>query len=252
MNLLGTMVNMRSCRRGCQAIRPGRRHNVGMRVLVVEDDLKLARSLQRGLGIDGYSVEVAQTGDEGLELATSTEYDAIVLDLMLPGLDGFALCETLRERELWTPVLMLTARTEVADRIRGLDGGADDYLVKPFDFDELRARLRVLIRRGPTRRPQRLQVGSLRLDPSTRIATRRGHQIELTAREFDVLAALARSPGVPVSRTALLAQVWQGDPHVSPNIVDVYIGYLRKKLERPRGPRLIRTVRGKGFVLEAS
>jgi len=227
-------------------------HNDAMRVLVVEDDLKLARSLQRGLALDGYAVEVAGTGDKGLSMATATEFHAIVLDVMLPGLDGFALCEALRARGQWTPVLMLTARTEVTDRIRGLDGGADDYLIKPFDFDELRARLRVLVRRGPSPRAQVLQVGGLRMDPSTRVATRRGHQIELTAREFDVLEALARRPGTPVSRAALLAEVWQDDPDVSPNVVDVYIGYLRKKLERPRGPRLIRTVRGKGFILEPS
>ena len=227
-------------------------HNDGMRVLVVEDDLKLARSLQRGLALDGYQVEVAGTGDKGLSMATETEFHAIVLDVMLPGLDGFAVCAELRAREVWTPVIMLTARIEVTDRIRGLDGGADDYLVKPFDFDELRARLRVLVRRGPSPHAQRLEVGGLRLDHSTRVATRRGHQIELTAREFDVLEALARRPGIPVSRTALLAEVWRDDPDVSPNVVDVYIGYLRKKLERPRSPRLIRTVRGKGFVLEAS
>lgn len=219
---------------------------------MVEDDVKLARSLTRGLEQDGYTVAVARAGDEGLALAMSDKYDVIVLDVMLPNLNGFAVCEALREQDCWTPVLMLTARTGVPDRIRGLDGGADDYLVKPFDFEELRARLRVLGRRGPSRRPRVLQVGQLRLDPSTRVATRQGHQIELTAREFDVLAALARSPGVPVSRTTLLAQVWWEDPHVSSNIVDVYIGYLRRKLERPRGPRLIRTIRGKGFLLEAS
>jgi DNA-binding response OmpR family regulator len=222
------------------------------KVLIVEDDAVIADAIAGHLSAAGFDPMRIDRGNLALARLRFERPDVCVLDLMLPGLDGFALCETLRERELWTPVLMLTARTEVTDRIRGLDGGADDYLVKPFDFDELRARLRVLIRRGPTRRPQRLEVGSLRLDPSTRIATRKGHQIELTAREFDVLAALARSPGVPVSRTTLLSQVWQGDPHVSPNIVDVYIGYLRKKLERPRGPRLIRTVRGKGFVLEAS
>jgi two-component system OmpR family response regulator len=223
-----------------------------MNLLVVEDDIKLARSLRRGLELDGYTVVTAPTGGEGLALATATGFDAIVLDVMLPGLDGFALCEALRAQEVWTPVLMLTARIEVTDRIRGLDGGADDYMVKPFDFDELRARLRVLIRRGPAGHAQPLQAGTLRLDPSTRIATRKGHQIELTAREFDVLAALVRHPGTPVSRAALLAQVWKEDPDVSPNVVDVYIGYLRKKLERPRGPRLIRTVRGKGFVVEPS
>jgi two-component system, OmpR family, response regulator len=223
-----------------------------VRVLVVEDDVKLARSLQRGLGLAGYTVAVAHDGLDGLALASSSEFDAVVLDVMLPGMDGFALCEELRARELWMPVLMLTARTEVADRVRGLDGGADDYVPKPFDFDELRARLRVLIRRGPSRRPSSLEVGSLRLDPATRIASRAGHHIELTAREFDVLAALMRSPGTPVSRATLLAQVWGGDPHVSTNIVDVYIGQLRKKLERSRGTRMIRTVRGKGFLLETS
>jgi DNA-binding response OmpR family regulator len=145
---------------------------------------------------------------------------------------------------------MLTARTAVSDRIRGLDGGADDYVVKPFDFDELRARLRVLVRRGPTRHAQLLQVGTMSLDPAARLATRKGHQIELTEREFDVLEALAQNAGRPVSRETLLAEVWKEDPDVSPNVVDVYIGYLRKKLERPKGPRLIRTVRGKGFVLE--
>jgi two-component system OmpR family response regulator len=221
-----------------------------MRVLVVEDDIKLARSLRRGLALDGYTVTTAATGDEGLALASTTAYDAILLDVMLPGVDGFALCQTLRASEVWTPVLMLTARTAVSDRIRGLDGGADDYVVKPFDFDELRARLRVLVRRGPTRHAQLLQVGTMSLDPAARLATRKGHQIELTEREFDVLEALAQNAGRPVSRETLLAEVWNEDPDVSPNVVDVYIGYLRKKLERPKGPRLIRTVRGKGFVLE--
>jgi two-component system, OmpR family, response regulator len=232
--------------------REQRRHNGAMRVLVVEDDVKLARALERGLGLDGYTVETARTGDDGLALAVTTDFDAIVLDVMLPGLDGFAVCEALRARQVWTPVLMLTARTGVADRIRGLDGGADDYLVKPFDFGELCARIRGLVRRGPSYHAQFLQVGKLRMDPLTRIATRGGHQIELTSREFDVLEVLARSAGAPVARTALLAAVWEDDPDVSPNVVDVYIGYLRKKLERPRGPRLIRTVRGKGFMLEPS
>jgi len=223
-----------------------------MHVLIVEDDRKLARSLRRGLELDGYTVAVAHDGLEGLTLASSSEYDAVVLDVMLPSLDGFAFCEALRARELWMPVLMLTARTGVADRIRGLDGGADDYVVKPFELDELRARLRVLMRRGATPHPRGLQVGTLHADPSTQTATRSGHQIELTAREFDVLAALMRSPGMPVSRAALLAQIWPEDPDVSPNIVDVYIGYLRRKLERPHGQRLIRTIRGKGFLLDPS
>jgi two-component system OmpR family response regulator len=212
----------------------------------------MAALLRRGLTEGGHAADVAGRGEDALWMASAVAYDAIVLDVMLPGLDGFAVCEALRARQVWTPVLMLTARTGVADRIRGLDGGADDYLVKPFDFGELCARLRVLVRRGPSRHAQSLQVGKLRMDPLTRIATRGGHQIELTSREFDVLEVLARSAGAPVARTALLAAVWEDDPDVSPNVVDVYIGYLRKKLERPRGPRLIRTVRGKGFMLEPS
>ena len=221
-----------------------------MRVLVVEDDVKLARALRRGLGDEGYDVEVARTGDDGLAQATMTEYDAVVLDLMLPGLDGLSVCEELRRRERWVPVLMLTARADVDDRIRGLDGGADDYLVKPFDFGELLARLRVLVRRGPSARQRSLQIGDLRLDAATRVVSRAGRQVELTAREFDVLEVLAHNAGHLVAREHLLREVWSDSWVGSPNITDVYIGYLRKKLERPRGRRLIRTVRGKGFLLE--
>jgi two-component system, OmpR family, response regulator len=237
---------MRSAKRGVNL------REVAMRVLVVEDDVKLVRALKRGLGREGYHVDVAYTGDDGLSQATGEDYDAVVLDLMLPGLDGFAVCEELRRRERWAPVLMLTARAEVGDRIRGLDGGADDYLVKPFDFGELLARLRVLVRRGPSAHPRVLQVGDLHVDSSTRVVTRAGHQVELTAREFDVLEVLARSPGRLVSRAQLLEAVWTEDYRGSPNIADVYIGYLRRKLESPRGRRLIRTVRGKGFLLESS
>jgi two-component system OmpR family response regulator len=225
---------------------------VNVRVLLVEDDVKLVRALRRGLGLEGYAVDVARTGDEGLALATEEEYAAVVLDLMLPGLDGFTVCEELRLREKWVPVLMLTARVDFSDRIRGLDGGADDYMVKPFDFGELLARLRVLIRRGPSAHPQVYEIGDLHVDSSTRIVTRAGHQVELTAREFDVLEVLVRNADRLVSRAQLLDAVWHQDYHGSPNIADVYVGYLRKKLERPRGRRLIRTVRGKGFVLELS
>jgi two-component system, OmpR family, response regulator len=221
-----------------------------MQVLVVEDDIKLVRALKRGLVLEGYDVDVAHRGDDGLSMALDVDYDAVVLDLMLPGTDGFTVCEELRRHERWTPVLMLTARAEVSDRIRGLDGGADDYLVKPFDFGELLARLRVLVRRGPSARAQVLEVGDLRLDSSSRVVTRAGRQIELTAREFDVLEVLARNAGQVVSRARLQDAVWSADYAGSANITDVYIGYLRKKLERPRGRRLIRTVRGKGFVLE--
>lgn len=221
-----------------------------MKLLLVEDDVKLVRAMRKGLVLEGYSVDVARTGDEGLARASEEDYAAVVLDLMLPGMDGFDVCSELRRRERWMPVLMLTARAAVSDRIRGLDGGADDYLVKPFDFGELLARLRVLVRRGPAIHPHVLTLGDLHIDSTTRLVSRSGHQVELTAREFDVLAVLARHAGVPVSRSALLDEVWSTAYEGSPNIVDVYIGYLRKKLERPRGRRLIRTVRGKGFLLE--
>ena len=222
-----------------------------MQLLLVEDDVKLVRALRRGLAQEGYQVDVARTGDEGLSMATDWDYEAVVLDLMLPGLDGLKVCQEMRRRERWAPVLMLTARADVGDRISGLDAGADDYLVKPFDFGELLARLRVLTRRGPSVHAHVVEIGDLRIDSSTRVVTRGGHQVELTAREFDVLEVLARSPGVPVSRADLLAGVWHEDFQGSPNVVDVYIGYLRRKLERPRGRRLIRTVRGKGFLLES-
>jgi two-component system, OmpR family, response regulator len=216
-----------------------------MRLLIVEDDTKLVRVLRVGLEREGYAVDAAETGDAALSLAEANDYDAVVLDLMLPGLDGFAVCQALRRGGRWMPVLMLTARTGVADRIRGLDAGADDYLVKPFDFGELLARLRALLRRGPVERPTIVLIGDLRIDPATRVVTRGGEEVELTAREYDVLEFLARTPGRVVSRSELLDQLWAGYDG-SPNIIDVYVGYLRKKL----GRALIRTVRGSGFVLE--
>jgi two-component system, OmpR family, response regulator len=221
-----------------------------MRLLLVEDDAKLVRALERGLGREGYAVDVARTGDEALEQAQASgaEYDAIVLDIMLPGPDGFEVCRKLRESEHWVPVLMLTARTEVGDRIRGLDAGADDYLVKPFDFGELLARLRALTRRTGT--DQGGGASDLALDPATKVVTHEGREVELTATEFALLDALMRNRGEVVTRDELLARVWDGDRDLSPNIVDVYVGYLRRKLEQPSGTRLIRTVRGVGFLLE--
>jgi DNA-binding response OmpR family regulator len=221
-----------------------------MRLLVVEDDVKLVRALQRGLQGEGYAVDVALSGDEALAHASAHDYDVVVLDLMLPGMDGFTVCRTLRSTQRWMPVLMLTARADVGDRIDGLDAGADDYLVKPFDFGELLARLRALIRRGPAGRPLLLEVGDLRIDPATRIVTRAGRQVELTAREFEVLEFLARNAGQVVSRAQLLAHVWSEGYDGSPNVVDVYVGYLRKKLDDPFDRRVIRTVRGVGFLLE--
>jgi two-component system OmpR family response regulator len=221
-----------------------------MRVLLVEDDAKLVRALERGLQREGYAVDVATNGDDALSQATDNDYDAVVLDIMLPGPDGFAVCRTLRQRERWAPVLMLTARDQVSDRIRGLDAGADDYLVKPFDFGELLARLRALTRRGPSEQRQAiLEVRDLRLDPATHLVTRAGREVELTAREFALLEFLARRAGQVVSRTELLEHVWD-ERDGSTNVVDVYVGYLRKKLERPFRRRLIRTVRGVGFQLE--
>src|ERR687888_2141351 len=179
-----------------------------MRLLLVEDDTKLARALERGLKREGYAVDVAETGDDALAQAIDNEYDAVVLDVMLPGRDGFSVCRAMRRNERWAPVLMLTARDQVRDRIRGLDAGADDYLVKPFDYGELLARLRALIRRGPSERPSVIEVGDLRVDPATHIVTRGGRRIALTAREFALLEYLARRAGVVVTRSELLDHVW--------------------------------------------
>ena len=222
-----------------------------MRLLVVEDDVKLIRALQRGLQREGYAVDIAGTGDEALAQARSYDYDAVVLDVMLPGKDGFAVCRELRRNGQRVPVLMLTARDHVRDRIRGLDAGADDYLVKPFDFGELLARLRALTRRGPSERPAVVEVGDLHIDPASHLVTRAGREVDLTPREFALLLFLARRAGEVVPRTELLERVWDEAEDGSTNVVDVYVGYLRKKLERPfRRRRLIRTVRGVGFMVE--
>jgi two-component system OmpR family response regulator len=221
-----------------------------MRLLLVEDDQKLAASLSRGLRNEGYAVDVEGDGDAAVLQAAVWDYDAIVLDLMIPKRDGFEVCRTIRERGCWAPVLMLTARGQLDDRIRGLDAGADDYLVKPFAFGELLARVRALVRRKPTERPARLEVGDLMVDPATHQVTRAGQSVELTAREFGLLEFLARHPGEVVSRTDLLEHVWDANYLGSTNIVDVYVGRLRRKLEEPFGRPLIRTMRGVGFVLE--
>src|SRR4051794_15062586 len=221
-----------------------------MRILLVEDDEKLARAVARGLRHEGYAVDVAPDGDAALLNTEVWDYDAIVLDVMLPGRDGLAVCSALRERGRWAPVLMVTARGDIRDRVRGLDAGADDYLAKPFDFDELLARLRALLRRVPSERPARLEVGDLMIDPATREVSRAGTVVELTAREFAVLEYLARHKGQAVTRTRLLEHVWDENYLGSTNVVDVYVGYLRKKLEQPSGRPLIRTLRGVGWILE--
>jgi two-component system, OmpR family, response regulator len=223
-----------------------------VRVLVVEDEVKMARAIRRGMEQEGYAVDTALDGDEGLHMVIENDYDAIVLDVMLPGIDGFEVCRRLRARGRWAPVLMLTARDTVPDRIEGLDAGADDYLVKPFAFGELLARLRALIRRGAVERPAVLQVGDLVLDPAAHSVTRAMRQVELSAREFALLEFLMRHPGEVVSRTAILEHVWDYNYDGLSNVVDVYVGYLRRKLEQPFGRTLIRTVRGVGYALEPS
>src|SRR3954470_23549244 len=194
------------------------------------------------------AVDVAGDGDAVLQAAV-WDYDAIVLDVMLPQRDGLAVCAALRERGCWAPVLIVTARDQVPDRVRGLDAGADDYLGKPFAFDELLARLRALLRRAPAERPARLEVCPLVVDPGTRELTRAGTPVELTAREFAVLEYLVRHAGEAVTRTRLLEHVWDENYIGATNVVDVYVGYLRKKLERPFDRPLIRTLRGVGWTL---
>jgi two-component system OmpR family response regulator len=221
-----------------------------MRVLIAEDDSKLSTALARGLRAEGYAVDVAGTGDEALLAARVHDYDAVILDVMLPGPDGFEVCCALRQESRWSPVLMLTARDGVSDRIRGLDAGADDYLVKPFDFGELVARVRALVRRGAPERPAVLVVGDLEVDPAARSVVRAGRAVNLTAREFAVLEFLVRRAGEVISRSELLDHVWDQNYQGSTNIVDVYVGYLRRKLEAPFHRPLIRTVRGAGYVID--
>jgi two-component system, OmpR family, response regulator len=220
-----------------------------VRVLVVEDDVKMARLVRRGLVEEGVVVDVAATGDEGLWRAAATEYDAIVLDVMLPGTDGFEVCRRLRAGGHWAPVLMLTARGDVADRVSGLDAGADDYLTKPFSFAELLARLRALSRRPPLARPAVIEVGDLRLDPATRRVWRGDVEVPLTAKEFALLDAFMRRPGRVLSRVDLLDHAWEYTYENRSNVVDVYVRYLREKIDRPFGRASIETVRGVGYRL---
>ena len=221
-----------------------------MRLLLVEDDERLSHSLARGLRGEGYAVDVAATGDDAVLQVGVYDYDLVILDVMLPGPDGVSVCRTLRGAGCWCPVLMLTARDGVADRIRGLDAGADDYLIKPFDFGELVARARALLRRGAPERPAVIVAGDLEVDPATRSVMRAGRRVDLSAREFAVLEFLARRSGQVISRSELLEHVWDRNYEGSTNIIDVYVGYLRRKLENPFGRPLIRTVRGAGYVIE--
>lgn len=220
-----------------------------MRVLVVEDDVKMSGLLKRGLTADGLAVDLAATGEDALWMAAATDYDAIVLDVMLPGHDGFEVCRRLRADDVWSPVLMLTARDSVDDRVRGLDTGADDYLTKPFSFVELAARLRALVRRGPQARPTITTVGGLRLDPASRRVWRGDVEIQLSAREFALLQTFMARPGEVLDRYTLLEHAWSHEYENRSNIVDVYVRYLREKVDRPFDLTSIETVRGAGYRL---
>jgi two-component system OmpR family response regulator len=220
-----------------------------VRILVVDDEPKLAALLARALREDGHAADVAGRGEDVLWMAQATPYDAIVLDVMLPGLDGFEVLRRLRREAVWTPVLMLTARDAVHDRVDGLDAGADDYLTKPFSIDELLARLRAIVRRGPVERPAVLAVGDLRLDPAAHRAWRGETELHLSAREFALLELFMRRPGETLSRLQILNGGWDMSFESRSNIVDVYMRYLREKIDRPFGRASLETVRGIGYRL---
>ena len=218
-----------------------------MRVLVVEDDLRIAEFIRKGLEEEGHAVDVAHDGDEALDWPAVVDFDAIVLDIMLPGLDGIEVCQTLRTRGVRTPILVLTARDTVDDRVAGLDSGADDYLVKPFAFAELLARLRALMRREPVLLGTTLEVADLSLDTSTRQVSRAGQPVTLTNKEFALLEYLMRHPNQVLTRTMIAEHVWNFDFDTGTNVIDVHIRYLRRKIDDPHDLKLIQTVRGAGY-----
>ncbi len=220
-----------------------------MRVLVIEDERRLATGLRAGLEAEGFAVDVAHNGVDGLWLARENPYDALLLDVMLPGLNGYRICATLRAEDTWTPILMLTAKEGDWDVVEGLDTGADDYLTKPFSYAVLMARLRALIRRGAQPRPTVLHVGDLRMDPATRQVWRGDVKLELTPREYALLELLLRHPGEVIAKREILNHVWDFDFEGDPNIVEVYVARLRNKVDRPYRRHLIETMRGAGYRL---
>jgi two-component system OmpR family response regulator len=220
-----------------------------VRVLVVEDEVKMAALLRRGLAEQGLEVDLAADGEQALAMAQAGAYDAVVLDVMLPGIDGFEACRQMRVHGVWAPVLMLTARDALEDRVAGLDGGADDYLTKPFSFAELLARLRALVRRGHAREEVTVEVGDLRLDPADRQVWRGETEIELSAKEFTLLEVFMRNPGHVLTRTQLLEHAWEYDFEHRSNVIEVYVRYLRRKIDQPFGVRSLETVRGAGYRL---
>ena len=218
-----------------------------MRLLVVEDTPKMSALLERAFREDGYAVDVQASGDGAVWMASECDFDAVILDVGLPGIDGFDVCRQLRERARWMPILMLTARESVPDRVRGLDAGADDYVTKPFDIEELRARVRALVRRKLGERPAVVTVGDLTLDPAARTVRRRTTQISLTAEEFAIMEYFMRHPAHVMSRVRFLKDVWDFAGAGDSNIVDVYVRLLREKIDRPFGRRSLETVRGAGY-----
>ncbi|MCF4123055.1 response regulator transcription factor [Antribacter sp. KLBMP9083] len=220
-----------------------------MHILVVEDEPKMARLLQRGLTERGNTVEVAPTGEAASAIATAGDFDVVLLDVALPGIDGVEVCRRLRAARVWVPVLMVTARTAVEDRVRGLDGGADDYLLKPFSLEELLARIRALARRGPVPRPTLLTTGDLTMDPATRRVWRGEQEVPLSAKEFDLLETFMRRPDQVLTRDQLLEHAWDIAFESRSNVVDVYVRYLREKIDRPFGRKTLETVRGVGYRL---
>jgi len=221
-----------------------------MRVLIVEDEARMATAIRRGLQAEGLVADIAARGEDALWMAGSTEFDAVILDVMLPGIDGFETCKRLRDDGVWAPIIMLTARDAIEDRVQGLDRGADDYLVKPFSLAELLARLRALSRRGKTERPQVLKVGDLRLDPASQQVWRGDEEITLSRKEFVLLETFMRHPGEVLSRFQLLERAWDYDYENRSNVVEVYVRYLREKIDRPFGVKSIETVRGVGYRLK--
>lgn len=222
-----------------------------MRVLLVDDEVRLAAALRRGLEAEGIAVDVAHTGTDGLWFARENQYDVLVLDIMMPGMSGYAVCRTLRDEDNWTPILMLTAKDGDWDQVEALDTGADDFLTKPFSYSVLLARLRSLVRRGQHDRPVVLEAGDLRVDPASRRVTRGDTPITLTSREFAVLDFLIRRKGEAVTKAEILANVWDFDFDGDANIVEVYIRHLRNKVDRPFDRAAIETLRGTGYRLDA-
>lgn len=222
-----------------------------MRILVVEDEKKVASFIKKGLEEEGYAVDVAADGEEGLAMALARVHDLLILDIRLPKMDGLRVLQALRQDHVTAPVLLLTVRATIEDKVLGLDAGADDYLTKPFAFQELVARVRALLRRRAEADPTVLQIGDLRLDPARRIICRGGEKIDLTPREFALLDYFMRNPGRVLTRTMIAEHVWDYSFDTSTNVIDVYVNYLRKKIDTAREPKLLHTVRGVGYVLKA-